>query len=625
MKWIDYLIISFKENMKKRIKKIDDNSLQRLFKKQKGLKKTPKYLDEKMIDFLNQKSIIQSNNIKIEKKIKKNPFKIINTSLSIAAVFIIIVFIPFFIYFSKKIKPFVITVKIINGNINKTSDTYISKLNENNELSYGDKIITNKGESCQIQFNDSIVTFIDEKSEIEINKINNKKDVLLNLNKGKILINIKKKIKPHSFSIMTKHAVITAKGTKFAVITDDEKTDVLLSEGVVDIKERSSKIKNIKLKKYGSITISKGKIEKNKILPETEKLFKRINDLKIMNDIIQKQKKDDITWKKIYNQEYLKDKSKNTIIGFAIDNKYVIAQSAISIICFNKNGEIQWNKKYGKELFFMSTPVIYKDKVFVSSINKYFLILDLHTGNEIKKIKSESNVTFGFKSVYENDQVFIPYRNGIYSLNLNNLLISNKPLINFNNATTPLIIKDTIILSSFLKNELAAFTFDNKRKWVLSLNGSSYNSPVLIGNNIYVGDNNGYIYKISLDGKINKKIKLSAGITSTIAGYEDCIYAVTNDGMLFEINFINDSLKEILKVDENTNTSDYLFKHIVMSKNLVLYGNNNGEIVIYDKDQNKIEKTKITDSKISSFIKISEDHYMAGTNTGCIYIIKITN
>ena len=58
---------------------------------------------------------------------------------------------------------------------------------------------------------------------------------------------------------------------------------------------------------------------------------------------------------------------------------------------------------------------------------------------------------------------------------------------------------------------------------------------------------------------------------------------------------------------------------------MVLYGNNKGEIITYHRKIKKLKKTPITNSAFTSFAKISDDRFIAGTRNGGIYIIKLSN
>lgn len=328
--------------------------------------------------------------------------------------------------------------------------------------------------------------------------------------------------------------------------------------------------------------------------------------------------------KKIYNYNYKYDTSKNKILGFAISKKHIVAQTEVSLLCFNSKGRLIWKNEYGKEkgMFFKSIPVIHKQKVYVSSVNKIFLILDLKTGEEIK-ISSIGDIIFGYKIVPYKNKIFIPFGDGIYIMKDIDHDLGNKPLIFFNSPTTPLIIDDKIYISSFVDKIIACFDLEGNKLWDYHTSARSINNLIFVKENIFGIDIFGNLYKLSFDGKLLQKAIISNGITSNLSKHNNNIFTIANDGYLYSINIDTLEKIKIFKVDEPTDNYDYIYKQPFIFNDKLFIGTDNGKVIIYDLASKKIEEIiKLSGSKISSSVYYTKNNYCTGTNAGEIFLIK---
>ena len=343
-------------------------------------------------------------------------------------------------------------------------------------------------------------------------------------------------------------------------------------------------------------------------------------------NIIEKTIENKFRSKKIYKYTNKDDPSKNIIIGFINKDNYTIAQTNTSIVYFNNKGVKIWEKIYGtnRNLFFMSLPVIYNNNVYVSSINNKLLILDLKTGKELMIINSPGSISFGYSMLKHQEKMYFPFSSGVYSFDLNNNSFNQEPLFSVKSASIPLITKDKIYISSLMNRKLSAFDISGKKIWDFDLDNRSFITPVYIENNIYTGDKSGVIYKISNDtGILNGKKQLPAGLTSRLTKYNNTLYALTNDGILYKINPDNLFFEKIQKIDSNPSVSLYVYKFPIFKENFLIIGTNQGNINIIDLDTNKIRyRIKLSDSPIISHSHSSKDAYFVGTNEGDIFLLE---
>ncbi|MCK4796681.1 MAG: FecR domain-containing protein, partial [Spirochaetes bacterium] len=596
-------------------------------------------LDKRVVDMIRSSRRI----IREEKKEKTyyNIFFFKPMSIAVAASIILVLFLSIiFLRFSKystfitKYK-YISTVTNINGNAVKLNGNIIQNLMVGDKIRRGDTIKTDKNSKCEIQFGDFSIALLDENSLLQFNDgVKNTKDIKLDLAIGRILIKIEKELKNICFQVNTEYATVSTYGTQFVVESYPNKSSLIaVNEGNVKVdtkfegKEASNK--TLIISKEESLSVKKNDFIKEKVSPRVKEIFNDFQYLHLQETSeISKNKDSDLKrWKakKIYRHNYTGDPSKNKILGFASYKNYVLAQTEVSLICFKSNGEIIWEKIYGEKdgLYFMSIPVIYEDKIYLSSINKRFLILDLKNGELVKKINSPGNITFGYNVVPYENIIYIPYRDGVYSLQLNDYSLSDNPVISFNYPTIPLILKNNIYLSSFVYKNISGFDFNGNKLWNYTMDEGSFNSPILVNENIFITNNAKTIYKISVNGKILKKSILPQVITSRLIGKDKELFALANDGYIYNINTESLIYTKMFKVDEDPDISGYLFKYPAVSNNKLIIGTDNGEIIIYNLKSQQIEnKLMLSTSPISTSISYSGKSFFTGTKDGEVFLLK---
>ena len=367
---------------------------------------------------------------------------------------------------------------------------------------------------------------------------------------------------------------------------------------------------------------------------EEGKIYSEIINVKPNEDISKniffekdKKKKVSKTWssKEIYKYKYAKGQDKTNILGFAISPEYIITQTPTSILCFSQKGNIIWENFYGrkKELYFDSIPIIYKDKIYVSSMNKKILVLDISTGKRLKLIKTTGNMTFGYKIIPFGDKLYIPYPNGLYTLKINDNSFSSDPFITFNSPTTPLFLDNRIYISSFVENKVACYDFQSKFLWDFSMNQRSLNQIFYAKDSLFIGDNSGMIYKLSINGKFIKNVKMPEPVISNLCEWQNNIFVLVNDGYLYKIDINSLNVTKLFKVDNEPVASTYLFKSPTVIKNKLFIGTDKGDVIVYDIVKQKIENTiKLSDSSISSSVYCFGDYFFIGNEIGEVFLLE---
>ena len=327
----------------------------------------------------------------------------------------------------------------------------------------------------------------------------------------------------------------------------------------------------------------------------------------------------------LYQYKNNDDSSKNSIIVIDTAENFFLTQTHTEVLCFNYKGNLIWKKTFGKEkgIFFMSKPLIYKDKIYLSSLNKKLLIFDFKTGNQINTIITPGSISFGYAISRYKDTLFLPYPDGIYLFNTKDSSLIEKPIIQIKSPSQPVIDGNTIYISSLIDNTLYAYNINGGKLWSYPLNNRNLIQPTIINNNIYIGDNSGYIYKIDKNGNLQNNINLYSGIASIITQYDKYLFIILKNGTLYKLNQSNLEIENSIKIpyildkyDEN-----FIFTILIIN-NIITTGNNNGEIIFIDPVKlNIINNLKLSDYSITSIGSYSNNSFLIGSSNG--EIIKL--
>lgn len=326
-------------------------------------------------------------------------------------------------------------------------------------------------------------------------------------------------------------------------------------------------------------------------------------------------------FKKIYQYENPSDPSNNRISGIIESKGTVIVQTNVSLLCFNNKNKLLWNKNFGKKegMFFMSIPQVFNNKVYISSINKKVAVLNALTGNKTAILDTDGIINFGYTMTTINDRFIFPLSSGLYTLNTDGKSLDQ--FIQFRNPVTPVKAGNDIIVASYVDKALALYSNSGEKQWDAALHNRIFASPIFTGKSIIVGDTKGIVYQLSMKGKILKQAEVAAGFTSKPQLYNNAIYTLLDDGGLYKIDVNDLSAEKMITVDATPGeTKDYLFKKIVIFDNKLFIGNDTGELIIYNLDDDIVEKNiKLTDAKITSSIYKVSNYYYIGSETGELF------
>ncbi|MBN2533972.1 MAG: FecR domain-containing protein [Spirochaetales bacterium] len=331
------------------------------------------------------------------------------------------------------------------------------------------------------------------------------------------------------------------------------------------------------------------------------------------------------TWRTIYTYTNKDNSGYNNISGFTHNKDYAVAYTQTSIICINKKGMVVWDKTYGVHvnILFQSLPRLLDKRIFLSSLNNQILVLDSETGEELERIHTRSSIIYNYTMSRDQNLVYIPFSDGLYTCSLQENILDSKPLFLFNSPTIPVLTQNRIIVSSFLSKEVACFNKNGNHLWTFMRDRRGYSSPLIINENIFIGDKDGVVYSLSPEGVVQKRLTLQRGITSGLAGNNTSLLCLSDNGLLYNIRSDDLEVKASFLIDHTPDIPLYIFKAPLVKGNRALIGTEKGSIIIIDIEENTIEKELAVSSfPVSCTIHSFGDHYLIGTKSGEIILLE---
>lgn len=210
-----------------------------------------------------------------------------------------------------------------------------------------------------------------------------------------------------------------------------------------------------------------------------------------------------------------RDKGENSPAEFMIaDNKVLVNSHWDALEALNKeNGDSVWNNKDDNLRFRSSTPTVIDDTTLLVADDNTVMLINTDTGEiESKTSFDEYSFSSSAQSVYHAGVAYIP--------------TSNEGVIAFD-------VKSKKILWNFKTEESILFTAPYKGK------GSRIveSSPILDGNTLIFGANDGNIYYVDIEnGSLIKKYSAGSAVLGKIAVHEDKIYAASFNGYIICYN-----------------------------------------------------------------------------------------
>lgn len=530
--------------------------------------KTTMDLDEIILEKIRKKDY------RVDKQ--KNTYVVVK-KLLIAAAIVFVIFIPVIYLYNTFLHPHRLVLTETLHDVTIKSDHMNLFLSPGTHLKQGYELITGEKSACTLQYAQKSTIAMHEKAEMNIIEFS-KNRILLDLASGEIYIK-EKQNKGATIHIKTPLATIYAIGTEYSVnhSVNDVKTIVKVFEGIVHIE-----------------TIPR---KEEMIVNAGEEVIIR-QDAAPVKRVIRPFKEQE--WQ--INTVYAHSSVKKAVTGFDKSGEMIIAGTEQSLVCFTGD-KILW-EHITENTYFISKPVIDNNKVYIPSA-KSILCFNLFTGIKESNIEIRDTLKSGHNMIQYKDNLYITFASGIYMYNKKTGLINPDPLIPVIDATLPAFYADNIYITSYITNSLDAYNLSGEKVWSVQLNDKSNCSPVVENNVLLSGTKAGTLYKLTLDGMIDKSIQLEESIISIVHGNNRIFFVIASGRKFYGINR---HTFDIEMVYYNVNTG-------MIYNNMVIMGMEDGTIKIVDIESKKEIGLALPYSEVSAFIGY-EDSIYAGLKNG---------
>ena len=308
-----------------------------------------------------------------------------------------------------------------------------------------------------------------------------------------------------------------------------------------------------------------------------------------------------------------KNNIENKVIGFVEAENFLLCQCLSSLLCFDSELNLIWEKEFGvgeKQLFFASKPVVTDNKIFLDSVNKKLLVLDLLSGDILKEIAVTGNLNFNYDIPIKDGIIYFPLSNGVIFLNSKTLQVNRR--INFENPSSPLLTENGIFLSSYINKKIAYYDYQTNLKWEILFNNRVYSSPILLNSKIYVIDSSDKIYEITKTGKIINQITIESATIKKIFSFENSILYLNKEFNLMSFDTISKKVEKIIEVSNNISSDITIFEEELYWSNI------DGELCRLSLRNQSFCRNKISEIGFDSSIIKKGMYYISGLINGDI-------
>ena len=467
-------------------------------------------------------------------------------------------------------------VKVKNKQIKK--EVFLIK---NDSIKYQDK----KQEICQINPKDEEITYF---NNIKINSLKNNS-----------LIDVKS---DYENNILQKNDQKLLKfKDNLKMLVEDNNYQVL---SLADNKEIVTKI-NFEKDKEKVIVVQKDSTIKEE--KQQEKIEQKPEEKQVL----------------IYKYQNKLESTKSDIYGFVQKDNTIVAVTKTSLIAFSINNDILWENDFSNQnIYFNTIPQIVNDKIIIPSLNQKLLIVDLSTGKTLKTLNTDGIVSFGYKSLLIDKNLFIPLSNGFYKLNTATMTLNE--FYNIKNPKEIAFLDNKLIFGSIVEKKLICTNLSGEVLWNKDFTENTFFNPIIFKNQIIYPFNKA-IYQFSTNGELINKFDFENGIASNLTIYKDNLYFVSSDGKITQLNIKNAKFNTIYSLEKQSSIEYYLFKNMSIIDEKIYIGNLNGELAIYNLNTNEDQKIKISNSQITTTILYKGNYFYVGTKNGEIFKLKVNN
>ena len=261
-----------------------------------------------------------------------------------------------------------------------------------------------------------------------------------------------------------------------------------------------------------------------------------------------------------------------------------------------------------------SSPAIYKDHIYIVSENGILKAIDMETGEEEWDLDLESPTNSS--PIVHKNKLYIGCEDGLKAVNINSHKVSWDYDCD-NVASTPFYYKDVIYFGSD-NGHLYGLNDDGKVEFNKKLDGELKTSPIVVDDTIYIASTDAKIYSIGTDKSKNWEFTAGDEILSSPGYVNETVIFGSSDGNVYCLNESDGDL--VWKTDLNNKviSSPTIDEH----DNSVYIGSDEGNFTCLDIRDGTIKWSFSAGDKVQSTAALKDKLVAFGSNNGNLYVLN---
>jgi outer membrane protein assembly factor BamB len=261
-----------------------------------------------------------------------------------------------------------------------------------------------------------------------------------------------------------------------------------------------------------------------------------------------------------------------------------------------------------------SSPAIYKDYVYFVSNDGILKAIDMETGEEEWHLDLESPTNSS--PIIHKNRLYVGCEDGLKAININ----SHEIVWDYdcgNVASTPFYYNDVIYFGSD-DGHLYGLDKDGKVEFNKKLDGELKSSPVVIDDAIYIGSTNTKFYSIDTDKSKNWDFTTGDEILSSPSYVNDTVIFGSSDGNVYCLNESNGDLVWKVDLSNKVISSPTVDEH----DSSVYIGSDEGNLTCLDIRDGTLKWSHQAGDKVRSTAALKDNLVAFGSNNGYLYVLN---
>lgn len=261
-----------------------------------------------------------------------------------------------------------------------------------------------------------------------------------------------------------------------------------------------------------------------------------------------------------------------------------------------------------------SSPAIYNDHIYIVSENGILKAIDMETGEEEWDLDLESPTNSS--PIVHKNKLYIGCEDGFKAVNINSHKVSWEYDCD-NVASTPFYYEDVIYFGSD-NGHLYGLNDDGKVEFNKKFSGELKTSPIVVDDTIYIASTDAKIYSIGTDKSKNWEFTAGDEILSSPGYVNETVIFGSSDGNVYCLNESDGDL--VWKTDLNNKviSSPTIDEH----DNSVYIGSDEGNFTCLDIRDGTIKWSFSAGDKVQSTAALKDKLVAFGSNNGNLYVLN---